>query len=157
MRISDWSSDVCSSDLGWQKQPENGQGQRADWDIDVKTPAPAVVLGQPAAEHRTHDRTNHDAHAPDRHRLCLSLRRIDVHHHRLGKRGDKGPANALEQTERHHFLQACGDAAEHRRNDEAADGDQEEVPRSKEHTSELPSLMRISYAVFCLQTKKTIY
>src|SRR3546814_5797053 len=101
MRISDCSSDVCSSDLdpesgnryaafdqdfpalepvfvlaavehqlkgcnaqryhaeaetveaplgtrpGWQKQPENGQGQRADWDIDVKTPAPAVVLGQP--------------------------------------------------------------------------------------------------------------
>src|SRR3546814_10815883 len=26
--------------------------------------------------------------------------------------------------------------------------------RSEEHTSELPSLMRISYAVFCLQTKK---
>src|SRR3546814_6163454 len=28
------------------------------------------------------------------------------------------------------------------------------VPRSEEHTSELPSLMRISYAVFCLKTKK---
>src|SRR3546814_3262524 len=27
--------------------------------------------------------------------------------------------------------------------------------RSEEHTSELPSLMRISYAVFCLQKKKT--
>src|SRR3546814_2616566 len=27
--------------------------------------------------------------------------------------------------------------------------------RSEEHTSELQSLMRISYAVFCLQTKKT--
>src|SRR3546814_5697672 len=26
--------------------------------------------------------------------------------------------------------------------------------RSEEHTSELQSLMRISYAVFCLQTKK---
>src|SRR3546814_1239884 len=26
--------------------------------------------------------------------------------------------------------------------------------RSEEHTSELPSLMRISYAVFCLQKKK---
>src|SRR3546814_3778791 len=26
--------------------------------------------------------------------------------------------------------------------------------RSEEHTSELPSLMRISYAVFCLKTKK---
>src|SRR3546814_8661399 len=28
------------------------------------------------------------------------------------------------------------------------------VPRSEEHTSELQSLMRISYAVFCLKTKK---
>src|SRR3546814_5698865 len=30
------------------------------------------------------------------------------------------------------------------------------LPRSEEHTSELQSLMRISYAVFCLK-KKTIY
>src|SRR3546814_9013137 len=29
-----------------------------------------------------------------------------------------------------------------------------EVPRSEEHTSELQSLMRISYAVFCLKKKK---
>src|SRR3546814_3366376 len=29
-------------------------------------------------------------------------------------------------------------------------------PRSEEHTSELQSLMRISYAVFCLKKKKTI-
>src|SRR3546814_9501801 len=29
------------------------------------------------------------------------------------------------------------------------------VPRSEEHTSELQSLMRISYAVFCLNKKKT--
>src|SRR3546814_6462029 len=28
--------------------------------------------------------------------------------------------------------------------------------RSEEHTSELPSLMRISYAVFCLQKKTTL-
>src|SRR3546814_5993285 len=31
-----------------------------------------------------------------------------------------------------------------------------EVMRSEEHTSDLQSLMRISYAVFCLQKKKTI-
>src|SRR3546814_9300989 len=30
-----------------------------------------------------------------------------------------------------------------------------ETKRSEEHTSELQSLMRISYAVFCLKTKKT--
>src|SRR3546814_8458681 len=29
------------------------------------------------------------------------------------------------------------------------------APRSEEHTSELQSLMRISYAVFCLKTKNT--
>src|SRR3546814_4673537 len=29
------------------------------------------------------------------------------------------------------------------------------VPRSEEHTSELQSLMRISYAVFCLKKKNT--
>src|SRR3546814_3307257 len=32
-----------------------------------------------------------------------------------------------------------------------------QVLRSEEHTSELQSLMRISYAVFCLQKKKPIY
>src|SRR3546814_7245219 len=32
----------------------------------------------------------------------------------------------------------------------------EGVRRSEEHTSELQSLMRISYAVFCLKKKKTI-
>src|SRR3546814_9889329 len=31
------------------------------------------------------------------------------------------------------------------------------VRRSEEHTSELQSLMRISYAVFCLKKKITIY
>src|SRR3546814_5039482 len=30
----------------------------------------------------------------------------------------------------------------------------EEIERSEEHTSELQSLMRISYAVFCLKKKK---
>src|SRR3546814_3200690 len=37
--------------------------------------------------------------------------------------------------------------------DDAVDG----VLRSEEHTSELQSLMRISYAVFCLKKKKILY
>src|SRR3546814_5248220 len=32
----------------------------------------------------------------------------------------------------------------------------DDLPRSEEHTSELQSLMRISYAVFCLKKKKNI-
>src|SRR3546814_8560770 len=35
-------------------------------------------------------------------------------------------------------------------------GEGRDQPRSEEHTSELQSLMRISYAVFCLKTKITI-
>src|SRR3546814_8962700 len=36
----------------------------------------------------------------------------------------------------------------------ARSGNAEEILRSEEHTSELQSLMRISYAVFCLKKKK---
>src|SRR3546814_4323270 len=39
--------------------------------------------------------------------------------------------------------------------DEPASGAAEALVRSEEHTSELQSLMRISYAVFCLKKKKT--
>src|SRR3546814_20042040 len=35
------------------------------------------------------------------------------------------------------------------------DGDRQRDQRSEEHTSELQSLMRISYAVFCLKKKNT--
>src|SRR3546814_6469840 len=36
----------------------------------------------------------------------------------------------------------------------AVAGEMGKAPRSEEHTSELQSLMRISYAVFCLKKKK---
>src|SRR3546814_10404959 len=41
------------------------------------------------------------------------------------------------------------------RSSEAAHPDGEDESRSEEHTSELQSLMRISYAVFCLKKKNT--
>src|SRR3546814_4535614 len=49
------------------------------------------------------------------------------------------------------LLAACGD-----RQPEQPATTAKATPRSEEHTSELQSLMRISYAVFCLK-KKTIY
>src|SRR3546814_1669524 len=39
----------------------------------------------------------------------------------------------------------------------AANGNVSQHERSEEHTSELQSLMRISYAVFCLKKTKDIY
>src|SRR3546814_11686008 len=51
--------------------------------------------------------------------------------------------------------QACGAAARavHPRGGE---GRQASIARSEEHTSELQSLMRISYAVFCLKKKNIL-
>src|SRR3546814_2073109 len=49
--------------------------------------------------------------------------------------------------ERHHFPHRDAGLHQHWR------GDQRPAERSEEHTSELQSLMRISYAVFCLKKK----
>src|SRR3546814_2558206 len=50
------------------------------------------------------------------------------------------------------FRHALGNA--HARGEIAGDSDPDAQARSEEHTSELQSLMRISYAVFCLKKKK---
>src|SRR3546814_6027602 len=111
MRISDWSSDVCSSDL-----QRIGFGQRLAVDRKV-----AVLERDPVAADRDH--ALDQPHAVARrleHRDVAAAGFIARHH------GDVGERNA-------------------------------QAVRSEEHTSELQSLMRISYAVFCLKktTNKT--
>src|SRR3546814_4256092 len=112
MRISDWSSDVCSSDL------------RAHLDL----------AGRQIGVHRL-GRSRHDF-ASDRH-------------HALGAQGVKGRKGRIA---------AVGDDL--RQAIMVAQIDEEQpamvalAMRSEEHTSELQSLMRHSYAVFCLKKKK---
>src|SRR3546814_4235604 len=108
MRISDWSSDVCSSDL--RRKPS------------------AFFLEL----HRTHGKL-----------LCLFGGEAGT------PRGN-GSGN-LFQAVLAHGLGEDGIGFLKRINPV----DQVNVERSEEHTSELQSLMRISYAVFCLQKKKT--
>src|SRR3546814_8389061 len=99
MRISDWSSDVCSSDLtisrlrNFRRNDLQNQEKRSLVDRDHLAPA--------------------------FERLVLDHRAVDDARG-IGKRRElpKGPNR-----------------------------------RSEEHTSELQSLMRISYAVFCLKKK----
>jgi hypothetical protein len=60
---------------------EDGDAQRrdkAERQVDIEDPAPAVVLGQPAADDRAADRAEHDADPPNRDRLAVALRRIDL-------------------------------------------------------------------------------
>src|SRR3546814_2943921 len=68
---------------------------------------------------------------------------------RCGQRGTVG---------RHADSRLGAEAEPRRRADSRPQGRRrDERPRSEEHTSELQSLMRISYAVFCLKKKKQIY
>src|SRR3546814_8435276 len=63
------------------------------------------------------------------------------------------PLEPVQQPDRHR----CEDQ-EHEGDEEVEDEGQARRAgrlRSEEHTSELQSLMRISYAVFCLKKKKT--
>src|SRR3546814_10493872 len=108
MRISYWSSDVCSSDL----IASSNASYRAKFRIWV---VPPVAYRAPYRCHRT---------------ACARPRRLDcsrsvirdppVVHGLRTPPGRRAPADN----------------------------------RSEEHTSELQSLMRISYAVFCLNKKK---
>src|SRR3546814_9759346 len=98
MRISDWSSDVCSSDLARSCRADVRQGGHADGGARrlQRDPACRAARG----------------------------RRVGLHAPRLCRQGAEELAKDLRR-------------------------------RSEEHTSELQSLMRISYAVFCLKKKRT--
>src|SRR3546814_9826275 len=111
MRISDWSSDVCSSDLLAETQARNGR-------LDIRAPAAGLVLTR-----------------------------------------DVEPGQIVSAGSGVLFRVALGGQMEMQA--KLAESDLARlsvgVPatvRSEEHTSELQSLMRISYAVFCLKKKK---
>src|SRR3546814_10641262 len=122
MRISDWSSDVCSSDLQGASPASIIDGNvYATGDIDA---------GGYAAAHR-------------QRRLCFSGQ-----HFR-----DRATDRVREL--RHNIQGRIGLPVLDKRNVGGRDaGLLMQHRRSEEHTSELQSLMRISYAVFCLQNTK---
>src|SRR3546814_3525772 len=127
MRISDWSSDVCSSDLGERL----GLGP-------AHAGLEARVVEQ--ADHQAVVRGEIDCAAGVvEHRVGLGL---EVVHEAEGLR------RLLHQAALDGAGTAVGAQAHHREVYAAA-----VRPRSEEHTSELQSLMRTSYAVFCLKKK----
>src|SRR3546814_3373154 len=124
MRISDWSSDVCSSDLiGWKLAAVNLS------DLAAKGARPLACLMNYALQG--------DA-AWDTAFLAGLAEALQTH----GMPLIGGDTVSLPKGAPGVFtLTAIGEAP--------ASG----APRSEEHTSELPSLMRNSYAVFCLKKK----
>src|SRR3546814_5256776 len=109
MRISDWSSDVCSSDLALFRQ----DASRYRWcgrHADVHTVVHGLGCGR------------------------LVRRQRALHAARQWLQPVRQGLRCRDQQERLPLHAGC--------------------VRSEEHTSELQSLMRISYAVFCLKKKQ---
>src|SRR3546814_1769815 len=127
MRISDWSSDVCSSDLiGKAAAEQPGEGDAKGELVGLLiAPVPLVNLG---------------SHIARRTWIIGSGRVFDARQPRHAEIDQPQPA-------------VLGDDDVFRLY--VAMDDPQPVQRSEEHTSELQSLMRISYAVFCLKKKKT--
>src|SRR3546814_5563347 len=123
MRISDWSSDVCSSDLSTSADRRNGE--------------PGTIDGQAGLHRGIGPARAHGGAGGDREQHG---ERLD--HRVQGRSRPVRPALSDRPGAR--------DAPSHLRR-----GDRRRS-RSEEHTSELQSLMRISYAVFCLKKKKKI-
>src|SRR3546814_2877715 len=114
MRISDWSSDVCSSDL---------QDAKVNFSAFNRQTTPEIhgVLGLVSAKPIEDPRTGRSYYQA----------RIDLPQTELEKLGNLNLVPGMPA--------------------------EVYIRRSEEHTSELQSLMRISYAVFCLKKKKYQY
>src|SRR3546814_8650589 len=110
MRISDWSSDVCSSDL-------------------------TAPLSHPRHMHRLF--SSHSAAAGNSRALQALYEQLEQIRDPL-----RASTAGLEQPQ----LRRCKEIMDTMTLSDIG-------KRSEEHTSELQSLMRISYAVFCLKKK----
>src|SRR3546814_3031410 len=131
MGISDWSSDVCSSDLvcavaHWPRSsPGNEKGRNR----------PVVAAISVASCHRSR--------IPERRRGAQPSE-VEAAEARGSRSARTSPSSSF------------GDAVYwgSPRRPAAAPHPKADDSKSEEHTSELQSLMRISYAVFCLKKKK---
>src|SRR3546814_5965046 len=121
MRISDWSSDVCSSELmeGARPRAVHPMTSEAVTALCLKDALDRQPVSVDRPVRADNDR-NRRRCMPGDDALCGQRKRYPGEH------------------ECHHHCPRSG--ATHW--------------RSEEHTSELQSLMRISYAVFCLKKKK---
>src|SRR3546814_3606389 len=117
MRISDWSSDVCSSDLAEPASDQQDRQEKACGVIAFVINEEDEAVGQRHCECQPGCRDK-QSDQPNRADRALEIETPLLRRRNLGK-------------------------------------DEQATHRSEEHTSELQSLMRISYAVFCLKKKKT--
>src|SRR3546814_3106008 len=123
MRISDWSSDVCSSDL-----------RRSGGFLMRRLLVPALALMLVGCGGSSDDFRNRPLAANPSAFIAAEIRFAQ-------RAQEEGQWTAFRETAHPAAVMFVPERVK------AQD-------RSEEHTSELQSLMRISYAVFCLKHKK---
>src|SRR3546814_5074552 len=123
MRISDWSSDVCSSDLAVRRQEFDKQLQAAQAQGNQQRALPVQ------ADMARLDLAYAGQETPYERQADETYGHIDVK--------DGSPSGMLRQEPAQRWAYRVGDTKCR--------------ARSEEHTSELQSLMRHSYSVFCLK------
>src|SRR3546814_4638533 len=122
MRISDWSSDVCSSDLSFLEDLDSTNGTQVNGKTITKHPlshGDVITIGRNTLKYEA------EASAGDDFEKTMIL-----------KPGQYGAAFESQ-------VQAATASTPPPASNKPL--------RSEEHTSELQSLMRNSYAVFCLK------
>src|SRR3546814_7807538 len=151
MRISDWSSDVCSSDLVLKNlHAALSTAETLVAKIEA-APAPDVGLGRTAYE--TVWRSLALELAPASADGGPLFPHLGIYRATVERALDALPARAVSSGSAI-AVAVLTDALEAGRDTARNDGERPSGFRSEEHTSELQSLMRISYAVFCLKKKK---
>src|SRR3546814_8400088 len=136
MRISDWSSDVCSSDLGFRWTSADAATPPFAPNAFIRIDrASNVTLVMPNQEMGQGIYTAHSQLLAEE--LDVSLGRVTLEAAPPDDELYGGPRKR----------QGTGGSSSLRA------GFYPTLRRSEEHTSELQSLMRTSYAVFCLKKK----
>src|SRR3546814_2196285 len=133
MRISDWSSDVCSSDL--------------TFDHFAKPARVAIGQGAQFSEVLVDDVIGERRQTLG---LATVIEHLEIAEAHVRRRDATDHGGALDGFAAYRIV--AGDQAQRTRarNAQVMHGF---AGRSEEHTSELQSLMRSSYAVFCLKKK----
>src|SRR3546814_5124738 len=134
MRISDWSSDVCSSDL-----------------VDILALGRAAPFADPG---RQHFRARQILVAILVEEFVDIVGTPEIALEAFGRAHQLADAAAVRE-DHHPDIDRREQKADHHRLHDDVRLDEQRDGRSEEHTSELQSLMRIAYAVFCLKKKKS--
>src|SRR3546814_10370987 len=155
MRISDWSSDVCSSDLSGRHQSHDDSA--GSFFLHQRRHQRPPIFARAIRKKRMANATSNNPVTRDRDCWraliwsCSSSFMLTPSGRPLTRRKE---GRDKEWNKQKAAVQASSSSRRFPAERKPGMPGPRRLPRSEEHTTALQSLMRISYAVFCLKKKK---